>query len=62
MDPEKEPKALDVTNTAGLGQGTTYPTVYDRTGDELRVCYPAHGRPRAHPAIPCPAVGLRTTP
>jgi uncharacterized protein (TIGR03067 family) len=45
-DPQKSPKAIDVTGTKGPNEGKTFLAIYELKGDELRVCYDLSGKSR----------------
>ena len=46
LNPSAKPKALDVTGTDGPNKGKTFPAIYERNGDTLRVCYDLSGKSR----------------
>ncbi len=46
LDETKNPKAMDVTNTEGLDAGKVTRSIYEISGDTMRVCYPLDGGER----------------
>jgi uncharacterized protein (TIGR03067 family) len=46
LDPDKTPKAMDITGTNGPNKGKTILAIYELNGDTLRVCYDLSGEAR----------------
>jgi uncharacterized protein (TIGR03067 family) len=46
LDPAKQPKAIDSTDTEGPFKGQTYRGIYKLEGDEFTVCFAPPGKPR----------------
>jgi uncharacterized protein (TIGR03067 family) len=46
QDLEVTPRALDILGTEGPNKGKTFLTIYERSGDTLRVCYDLSGKTR----------------
>lgn len=46
LNPEAQPKQMDITGTEGPNQGKTIPAIYEQDGDTLRVCYDLSGQSR----------------
>jgi uncharacterized protein (TIGR03067 family) len=46
LNPAADPKTLDVTGTEGPNKGKTFPAIYQRDGDTLRICYDLSGKAR----------------
>src|SRR5262245_801268 len=44
LNPKALPKAMDITGTDGPNKGKTFPAIYERDGDTLRVCYDLSGK------------------
>jgi uncharacterized protein (TIGR03067 family) len=44
FDPSAKPKHMDVVGTEGPNKGKTYPAIYERNGDTLRICYDLSGK------------------
>ena|SRR5438309_8995474 len=44
--PSAKPKAMDITGTEGPNKGKTFPAIYERNGDTLRICYDLSGKKR----------------
>ena len=46
LNPSAKPRELDITGTDGPNKGKTFPAIYERDGDTLRVCYDLSGKTR----------------
>lgn len=46
IDPTREPKAVDWTDTVGADAGKTFPAIYSLEGDRLVFCAAGEGRER----------------
>jgi uncharacterized protein (TIGR03067 family) len=46
LNPAAKPKEMDITGTDGPNKGKTFPAIYERDGDTLRVCYDLSGKTR----------------
>ena len=44
LNPKAKPKAMDITGTDGPNKGKTFPAIYERDGDTLRICYDLSGK------------------
>lgn len=44
--PAAKPKAMDITGTDGPNQGKTYPAIYERKGNTMKLCYNLGGSER----------------
>jgi len=44
LNPKTKPKAMDITGTDGPNKGKTFPAIYERDGDTLRICYDLSGK------------------
>jgi uncharacterized protein (TIGR03067 family) len=59
LDPSRDPKAADWTDTLGPDAGKTFPAVYQLDGDELSFCAADAGQPRPTSLTPGPGQVLR---
>jgi uncharacterized protein (TIGR03067 family) len=46
LDPTRDPKAIDWTDTHGVDAGKTFPAIYSLEGDELIFCAASEGQTR----------------
>src|SRR5438876_10811255 len=46
LDPNTKPLAMDILGTDGPNKGKTFPTIYELSGDTLKVCYALEGKDR----------------
>ena len=46
LDPTKEPKTIEITDTSGPNKGKTCLGIYELEGDKFRVVFAAAGKPR----------------
>jgi uncharacterized protein (TIGR03067 family) len=46
LNTSAKPKEMDITSTEGPNKGKTFPAIYERDGDTLRVCYNLGGKDR----------------
>ena len=46
LDPTREPKTIDWTDTFGVDAGKTFPAIYTLAGDRLMFCAGDEGQPR----------------
>jgi uncharacterized protein (TIGR03067 family) len=46
LDPAKKPSTMDITSTKGPNKGKTFLTIYELSGDTLKVCYDLSGKER----------------
>lgn len=46
MNAKAKPKEVDVTGTDGPNKGKTFPAIFERDGDTLRICYDLSGKAR----------------
>ena len=44
--PDKNPKEIDITGTAGPSKGRTFPGIYDVINGQLWICYDVTGKQR----------------
>jgi uncharacterized protein (TIGR03067 family) len=44
--PDKKPKEMDITGTNGPNKGRTFLTIYEVTGDHVKICYDLSGKSR----------------
>lgn len=58
LDAAAKPKALDLTGTDGPNKGKTYPCIYERDGDNLKVCYDLSGKARPTEFVSTPGTLL----
>jgi len=43
---DAEPKSIDITGTEGPNKGKTFPAIYERANDTLKICYDLAGKTR----------------
>ncbi len=46
LNPAANPKQIDITGTDGPNKGRIIPAIYERDGDNLRICYDLSGKNR----------------
>jgi uncharacterized protein (TIGR03067 family) len=46
LDSKQDPKTIDITDDSGPNKGKTCLGLYEQKGDEFRVVFAAHGKPR----------------
>jgi uncharacterized protein (TIGR03067 family) len=44
LDASKKPKQMTIESTEGTNKGKTFPSIYELTGDTLKVCYALEGK------------------
>src|SRR5262249_29485180 len=52
LNPDKTPKAMDITGTNGPNKGKTILAIYELNGDTLGVCYALGGKARPSDSEP----------
>jgi uncharacterized protein (TIGR03067 family) len=58
LDPTQTPKAMNVIATEGPNKGRTFQTIYERTKDQLTICYDLSGNERPHDFTSTPDNGF----